>query len=154
MAAVLLIAMMLFVFFQDLKIRALYWFLFPVILGLSLWYAHAAMSWQQLGCNLAILAILLLGLTLYLSLKHRRLVNPFDGFFAWGDTLFLLSVLPLFNAYAFLFYFITGTCFVLLVHGVLLLLKKTEKEIPFAGYMAFYLGGLIVFSNCYDIPLI
>lgn len=154
MAAYLLIGTMLFVFFQDLRLKAVYWFVFPIILGLSIWYSWEFMSWRQLAWNGAILFVLLAGLTLYLSLKYGKAVNPFEGFFAWGDVLFLLAVLPLFNAYTFLFYFITGTLFVLLLHAALTLLKKTDKEIPFAGYMAFYLGGLILFSNCYHIPLI
>ena len=154
MAAYLLIGIMLFVFLQDLKLKAVYWFVFPVILGFSLWYSWKHLSWEQLAWNVGILVILMGGLTLYLTFKNRRLINPFKGFFAWGDILFLLAVTPLFNTQTFLFYFITGTVFVLLVHGVLTLLKKTDREIPFAGYMAFYLGGLILFADLNRIPLI
>lgn len=154
MAAYLLIGIMLFVFLQDLKLKAVYWFVFPVILGLSLWYSWNHLSWGQLAWNVGILVILMGGLTLYLTFKTGRPVNPFDGFFAWGDILFLLAVSPLFNTYTFLFYFITGTIFVLLVHGVLTLMKKTNREIPFAGYMAFYLGGLILVTDFFQIPLI
>ncbi|MCE3297039.1 MAG: hypothetical protein K0R65_2753 [Crocinitomicaceae bacterium] len=154
MAAYLLIGIMLFVFLQDLKLKAVYWFVFPVILGFSLWYSWNHLDWKQLAWNVGVLVVLMSGLTLYLTFKNRRLINPFDGFFAWGDILFLLAVSPLFNTQTFLFYFITGTVFVLLVHGVLTLLKKTDREIPFAGYMAFYLGGLILFADLYDIPLI
>lgn len=149
----LLIGMMLFVFFQDIKMKALYWFLFPVILALCLWHSRETLSVEQVGYNLAILALLLLGLAAYLGVKHRRPVNPF-GFFAWGDVLFLAAVIPLFNPHTFLFYFITGSCFVLLVHLTLSLLHKADKEIPFAGYMALYLGGMLLFADFTHIPLI
>ena len=154
MAAYLLIGIMLFVFFQDLKLKAVYWFVFPIILGFALWYSWNHLSWMQLARNVGVLVVLMAGLAFYLSFKNGRLINPFNGFFAWGDILFLLAVSPLFNTYTFLFYFITGTIFVLLVHSVLTLMKKTGREIPFAGYMAFYLGGLILVADFFHIQLI
>lgn len=146
--------MLLFIFFQDLKHRAVYWFLFPLIFLLSLFLNRNEIMFSALGLNALILGVLMLGLTLYLSLKFRKLTNPVKGFFALGDVLFLASVLPLFNTYSYLFYFTTGTCFVLLVHLTLQLFKKSRKEIPFAGYMAFYLVGILLFFELYHIPLI
>jgi hypothetical protein len=137
-----------------MKLRAVYWFIFPIIMALSIYLNWAEISFQQIGENLLVLSILLSGLFLYLSLKFKKAINPMNGYFAWGDVFFLIAVSPLFNLYSYLFFFTTGTCFVLLLHLTLRLLKLGKKEIPFAGYMAFYLVGILLFFDFYEIPLI
>ena len=146
--------MLLFTFFQDMKLRAVYWFIFPILMGLSIALKWDEISLLQIAQNLLILLILLSGLFLYLSMKFKQFTNPMNGFFAWGDVLFLIAVSPLFNLYSYLFFFTTGICFVLLLHLTFNMLKMGKKEIPFAGYMAFYLVGILLFFDFYQIPLI
>ena len=153
MITYLLMGVLLFVFIQDLKFKAVYWVLFPFIFALALFSSWNELSLAQLGLNALSLFTLLLGLTLYLTLKERKLVNPTQGYFAWGDIFFLISILPLFNLYSYLFYFISGTLFVLTVHSILLLLKKANKEIPYAGYMSIYLVGVLLFCQYYKISI-
>ncbi len=146
--------MLLFTFFQDMKLRAVYWFIFPIIFASCLSLKWEEISVWQISQNLLILAVLLSGLFLYLSVKFRKLTNPMNGFFAWGDVFFLISITPLFNLNSYLFFITTGTCFVLLLHLTFVILKLGKKEIPFAGYMAFYLSGMLLFFDFYQIPLI
>ncbi len=149
-----LIMFLLIIFFQDLKHKAVYWFLFPLVFILSLMITWNENTLVNFASNLLILLVLMFGLISYLSIKLRKLTNPLKGFFALGDVLFLLAILPLFNTYNYLFYFTTGTCFVLFVHLLLMLFKKTGKEIPFAGYMALYLVGMLLFFELNHISLI
>lgn len=109
------------------------------------------MNVMEVVMNIAVIVAMILGLTLYLSIKMRKLTSPMNGYFAWGDVLFLLAVSPLFQFQTLIFFITTGTGFVLLVHLTLLLLKKTTREIPFAGYMSLYLIGWLIFTHYYQI---
>lgn len=146
-----LIAVLLFIFFQDIKHKAVYWFLFPMVLLLGLF-----IRWEQIGIdfvyNLIFITFLMLALSAYLTLKNRKWINPLEGFFALGDVLFLVAISPFFAFQSYVLFFTTGCLFVLSVHLVLLLIKKTNREIPFAGYLAFYFTGTILVNLISPIP--
>lgn len=140
------------VFVQDVRHRAVYWIYFPVLLVLSVYLSMPQLNWMDLALNLGVIVAMILGLTLYLSIKMHKLTSPMNGYFAWGDVLFLLSVSPLFQLNTLIFFITTGSCFALLVHLALTLLKKTTPEIPFAGYLSLYLIGWLLFIQYYQIP--
>ena len=91
------IAILVLCFYQDVRFRGIHWFVFPLVLMGSI-----ALNWDNLNLitmayNAGFLTVLLLGLTVYLSLKEQRLVNVTDGYFATGDILFLVAMIPLFS---------------------------------------------------------
>ncbi len=141
----------LLIFWQDIRMRAIYWVLFPLLFGLGWFGFQQTVTPNELLFSLSILIVLLLALTIYLSIKNGRIVNMTKGFFCWGDVLFLLSALPFFTAQNYLYFFTGGTIIVLLTHFITSLLTKKDT-IPYAGYMALILlFNVLTGMNVYSV---
>ena len=147
MIKILFILVLLFIFFQDLKFRAVYWFLFPIVLVLSVWVGLDLTNIENMLWSLSFFLFSMGFLTLYMSLRQGKLINITKGFFSWGDILFLLAIIPLFSFYLYLMFFTLGTIGTLLVHGIVLTVSKGEKTIPFAGYMSLFLTTYLIFDK-------
>lgn len=130
-----------------MKLRAVYWFFFPLLFGLSFYEKMEFISIKGIALNLLFLCILLVGLTVYVSLKERKLINITKGFFSIGDILFLIAILPLFTLSNYVLYFTAGTIFSLLIHAISLLLKSKNNTVPFAGYMSLLLIFYLLFES-------
>ncbi|MFK7786541.1 MAG: hypothetical protein AB8B56_15580 [Crocinitomicaceae bacterium] len=140
------IAILVLCFYQDVRYRGIHWFVFPLVLAGAL-----ALNWNELNLialayNIGFVAFLLLGLTLYLSLKERKLVNITNGYFALGDILFLLALTPLFSIQWFVIFFTFGTIATLIFHLIASMIKP-QKTIPYAGYMAAVCIGYLAFHD-------
>ena len=147
MIKILLILVLLFIFFQDLKFRAVYWFLFPIVLVLSVWVGLDLTNVENMLWSLSFFLFSMGFLTLYMSFRQGKLINITKGFFSWGDILFLLAIIPLFSFHLYLMFFTLGTIGTLLVHGLVLTVSKGDKTIPFAGYMSLFLTTYLIFDT-------
>lgn len=123
------------ILFQDLKMRSVHWSLFPMLFTCSILIGIENIEIIQWGFSLLFLVTLMLSLTLYLTVRTGKLVNITNGFFSWGDILFLLAIIPVFDVSSFMLFFTFGTLLTLVLH-VLSHLIKAQKTIPYAGYMA------------------
>lgn len=146
----ILFVLFLVVFYQDLKMRAVHWVLFPFVFGISIFYSLDEFQFYNLGANVLFLVLLLGSLTVYLSLRNGTLVNITKGFFSWGDILFLLAIVPLFNFTSFMLFFTVGTLLTLVVHLLARLIVHQQETIPFAGYMALFTGLYLLFQSLFD----
>ncbi len=147
MIKILLILLLLIIFVQDMKIRAVYWFMFPILLAFSFWIGIETNDLTNMGWNVLFFTFLMGFLTLYLSLKQGHLVNITKGYFSLGDMFFLVAIIPLLTFPLYLLFFTIGTLMTLVVHGVVVSFSKQSKTIPFAGYMALFLVAYLVFDN-------
>ncbi len=139
---ILILAVLLMIFFQDIKDRTVFWFWFPwlAILFIALRLSHHqlfAEVWQPALINCTFLIFQFLIVSIYFSIKKRRLVNLMDGFFGWGDILFLLCTACYLSMLNFLFFYVAS----LLAALVIWLLwqaisKEKNKHIPLAGFQA------------------
>ena len=145
-----LFILFLLVFYQDLKLRAVHWVLFPLVFVGSIFYTLDGFRLEELGANVLFLLMLLGCLTIYLSLRQGSLVNITKGFFSWGDILFLLAIVPLFNFTSFMLFFTVGTFLTVLVHLIARLFWKQEATIPFAGYMSLFTGLYLLFQSLFE----
>lgn len=137
--ALLLILGLIFV--QDWKDRAVHWWLFPILLGLSfIQFEQKNTNPADLLTSFIFLVMVLLLLIAYISLRRQKWVNIFKNDFGWGDVLFLLAVIPLFSHKSYILFFISGMFFSLLIH--LLLLRRKKSTVPLAGYLALYVTFL------------
>jgi hypothetical protein len=143
----LLILTLLIIFLQDIKFRAVHWFLFPIVLALSIWVGLNFTDIENMFLSLSFFLFSMGFLTLYISLKHKKLTNITIGFFSWGDILLLLAIIPLFSFHLYLIFFTLGTIGTLLVHGIVLTVSKVDKTIPFAGYMSLFLTAYLIFDS-------
>lgn len=123
------------IFFEDVLHREVHWVLFPILFGSVLFTYMSEIKAIDLLFSLVILITLMLGLTLYLRVIHGSFVNPLNGYFSLGDVLFLVALIPAFNARSYLMFFIGGTIISLLIYGLTNTIRE-QKTIPYAGYMA------------------
>jgi hypothetical protein len=137
--------LLLLIFLQDLRERAVYWIWFPVLTAglLLIRLHHMADShawWGMVALNVALIAVQLLFLTIYFSWRRKQLTNITRGLLGWGDLLFLLSITVYFSAANFMFFYIASLTISLVVWILLkaLQLVQTEK-IPLAGFQAILL---------------
>ncbi|MFD2162280.1 hypothetical protein ACFSJU_07735 [Paradesertivirga mongoliensis] len=145
----LLIAGLLFVFYQDLRYRAVYWVLFPALLGLLVLLGIQERDILDLTLsstyNLAFLLLQLLVLFIYFSVKAGRFVNITSGYLGWGDVLFLLCIAFYLSPVNYLLFYILSLVLVLL--GALLIYTfrhAQEIKIPLAGLQAILFASLLV----------
>ncbi len=140
---------LLFVFYQDLRYRAVYWLAFPPLLVLLLLLAYRdnspALMMINSGSNLAFLLVQFAALSLYFSLKRKRWVNITRGLLGWGDILFILCLAFYFSLLNFLLFYISSLIVVLLLTGLSFLMnKKAGKKIPLAGMQALLFALLMI----------
>lgn len=98
--------------------------------------------------TLSFLVITILGLYLYLVLKHRKLINPFLSV-GKGDFLFFIAVIPYFSTPNYILYFITGMLFSIFSFLIIKITAKTNL-VPLAGLLALYmiiLKGIFYFAQ-------
>jgi hypothetical protein len=133
---------LLLIFLQDLASRSVYWFLFPLLAAMLFWLhflqaASLAAIWQPCLINIAFLVLQLLLLTVYFSIKNKKLVNIGNGLLGLGDILFLLSITFYLSTLNFLlFYIMSLTCILLLWLITQLAFRKKNEQIPLAGLQA------------------
>nr|WP_294922393.1 hypothetical protein [uncultured Flavobacterium sp.] len=148
--AILLLCLVL-VFIQDLKYRRIHIILPIVIFGISFFiiplkkYDLAEILLLNTGFFFITLGIL----TLYMSLKSKKFLNPFEHYFGLGDLLFYVAITPLFLLKNYILYFILSMLFAILMQ---LGLKKfiTEETVPLAGFSALFLFIILLKDNFID----
>lgn len=137
------------IFIQDFKSRSVYWFSFPVLSLLFLitrLEQHQLLSEirQQVLVNTGFLLLQLFIISVYFSIKNKRLVNITGSLLGWGDILFLLSIAFFLSILNFLFFYIGSLILILL--GWLAwqrFSKEKNEQIPLAGLQAIMLLCLL-----------
>jgi hypothetical protein len=139
---IIIIAVLLLVFFQDIRSKSVYWVLFPVLTALFILlhivqhYSFEA-TWQSVVINSSFLIIQFLLVSLYFSIKNKHWVNITDGFLGWGDILLLQSIAFYLSVLNFLFFYISSLLASLMIWLLWQVLSKEKnKHIPLAGFQA------------------
>lgn len=153
MVIALLVVLLWWIAWEDIRYRAVSIWTFPVLFAALLASRAYATSWSvtltSALVNLIIISVQLAGIWLYLMVKHRTLVNPMQGFIGWGDVLFWLAVLPAFSPINFLLFYIISLSVALLIHGTLrkVHLYGDATRVPLAGLQALvYSGWLLTYG--------
>lgn len=155
---ILLIVILLIITYQDLKSRAISWWTIPLLLSSIIYIRLAEQSWELLlvegGINLTFLVVQYVLISVYFSLKHRRILNIADTFLGWGDILFLITLAFLFPTISFIVFYLSSII-VVLVGFVFYkqLINTSIKTIPLAGGQAIYLTLFLFFSKVFDFSL-
>jgi len=147
---IILSIIMFVVFIQDIKYRAIHYSLLIliVLVNFVLWFNYSK-DYRTLLFNLFFLITTLLGLKIYVTITKKKKTEGMYLGLGLGDLLFFLVVIPLFSTKNYIFFFITGMIFSLIMH---LFLKKISNNnlIPLAGYLALYiiiLEGFMLLSG-------
>lgn len=121
---------------QDFKYKAVYWWLFLLLLVAlaiaKIGLTDSSQMSTDLLYNSAFLALQMFVLSLYFSFKERKWINIFNGYFGLGDLFFLLSIAPYLSFVNYIFFYLLS----LFVAIVLNFFKKGNTEIPLAGQQA------------------
>ena len=135
-----------FTTYEDIKFRAVSWWVFPAIFILLVAAGLQQISMHEiiwhLKVNALFITIQVLAVWLYLIIRQKALLNPFDEFLGWGDLLFWLALLPAFAPLKFVSFYVLSLVFAMLLH---LMLQRTSfytdtRKIPLAGYQAVFYG--------------
>ncbi|WP_046758571.1 hypothetical protein [Kordia jejudonensis] len=136
---IILIISLTAIFFQDVKERKVYWFLFPVVACctayLCLSTTQFEVYWRTSLINLSIIGSIFLVLQLYAKFKLKTELNEVFGL---GDALLFIGFCVAFPVASFIVFFVFALLFSLLLHMVLK--QKTKVQtVPLAGYMSIFL---------------
>jgi len=130
------------IFIQDIKGRAVYWILFP-LLAIVLFCSHAlragslSLLWLPALINSGFVVLQLVLVTVYFSVRQKRLVNIVDRLLGLGDIFFLLSIAFYLSIINFLFFYIISLITSLFVWVIWqMIAERKTKHIPLAGLQA------------------
>lgn len=141
---IILIITLITIFFQDVKERKVYWFLFPIVACSTAYLCLATtifeVFWRTTLVNLCVIAIIFLVLHLYAKYKLKTTLNEVFGL---GDALLFIGFCVAFPVASFIVFFVFALLFSLVLH-VVLKHKMEVQTVPLAGYMSVFL--LIVYA--------
>src|ERR1700743_489851 len=109
-------AVLALIFLQDVRGRAVYWFLFPLLAAALV---SIRFNLHEAWINMVFIVVQLLILTVYFSLKSSQWVNITTQLLGLGDILFLVCIALYFPVLSFLLFY-TGS----LVGALLLWLAR------------------------------
>ncbi len=146
-----IIACLLFLFYQDLRYRAVYWLIFPVLVLLlvafTLTKSISGSFLLNSGLNLGFVFVQLLLLSLYFSIRNKRWVDITREYLGWGDVLFLICIAFYLSPLNYLLFYICSLLLVLLVSAASIWKRGAgEYKIPLAGLQAL-LFAVLVFTD-------
>ncbi len=127
------------IFWQDSKMRHIHVSL-PVLVFASAYFLtnYLQNNFKLIGVNVLFFSITIALLTLYMSLKNKTFLNPFQNYFGLGDLLFYIAITPLFLLYNYVLFFITSLLFAIVMQFVLRKWIKKDS-VPLAGLSALLL---------------
>ncbi len=138
-AALLVLAL---IFIQDMMSRSVYWIAFPVLITslviVKSFYFSITEMVGSAGINIGFLAMQLLLLSAWFSLKEGKLVNITSALIGWGDILLLICLACYLSVLNFLMFYLGSLLLVLIfwVSGRAVANSNGYKHIPLAGYQA------------------
>lgn len=147
---------LVFIFYQDMRYRAVYWICFPVLAMLlfNLKYRFTGFlnGLTDAGYGLSFLLIQFLFLWIYFSVKNRRMINLTNDYLGWGDILFLIVITFYLSPGNYVLFYICSLILVL-IYAILQkysLEKKSNKHIPLAGLQAMLLALLMITDHLFN----
>ena len=91
---------------------------------------------QMTAWNIGFVLLLLFVLTLYISVKERKLVLPFDSYLGWGDVLFFICIALYLDLGTYILFMIGSLIVALILTPFIYRWQGKEKHVPLAGIQA------------------
>ncbi len=151
-----LVATLALIFYQDLKERQVWFFLFPLfaLLGTSLFYMNANSTTYLYAIMINLSIVILLLLVLFALAKWIWNKNLLKEALGLGDILFFIGFAVSFPTVSFINFFAFSMLFALIIHRVLARWKSLKHAtIPLAGWMSLFLIMVYAahWANLYDV---
>jgi|GEM_PF-684480 hypothetical protein len=145
----------LFIIYQDFKNRSVSVYILACFVALALLqlitnYQYHALKYAAV--NMAILSIIFILQTVFVSLKKKRLINPVNKTIGLFDILLLTFLCCWFSPKNFIYFFI-GSLTVALFHVLFQKLFVTKKSmfIPLAAYICIFFLVCIGVKNIFEL---
>ena len=138
--------LLIFIIVEDFKHRAVRWWFFP-LLGLTLiGIEYRQFSVEVVLLNCCFILIQLAMLSLYFSIKEKKLVNITKNYLGWGDIVFWMVISLLFSTLNFILFTMVSLLFVMFILLVVHMVKNNNslKIIPLAGLQAIALLVVLI----------
>lgn len=139
-APTILLITLVIVFIQDWKYRKIH-IILPLIIFITSFLMIAIKKYALLEIvlfNVGFFLVTLCFLTIYMSLKSKKILNPFMHYFGLGDLLFYIAITPLFLLHNYVLFFILSLFFaVCMQFGLKKIIK--EQTVPLAGFSSLFL---------------
>ena len=139
------------VVFQDFKQRQISWILLPLVFFCFALKAAGLSEVNELLLsvffNIGFVAVQLLLLTMWISIKHKKWTSIIDVHLGLGDILFFVAISTAFSPFQYVFFYVFSI--VVTLTGFMLyklLSKNATPEIPLAGAMSAVLIVLMIVS--------
>lgn len=151
----LLTALLILVVYQDFRFRAVSWVIFPLLPVLFIMLNLPSVSLEEslanTMANLGFAGSMFLFVTIYFSIRNRRIVNISNGFIGWGDILFILSLGFLFSPLNFIIFYLASLLITIVATLILSWLNKIDRNsVPLAGLQALLLLLLIIVNSIFQ----
>ncbi|MFI5219073.1 MAG: prepilin peptidase [Bacteroidia bacterium] len=132
------------IIYQDFKYRQIAWVLLAALFVLffvkSSFNKNPAEVFINILFSMAFIAIQLMLLTFYFSLRQKKIFNIVNTYLGLGDILFLIVLTALFAPVNYILFFITGMFITLAGYGIYIFIKKDMNyKIPLAGCLGMQL---------------
>ena len=157
---IVIICSLTLIAFQDMKYRQIH-IVLPVLLFIASLYSVTnkfkdALGLKNTAFNMGLMAIIFFILVFYMTIKNKRLLNPFENYFGLGDLLFYMAISPFFQLHTYILFFIISMIFSIILH---LVFRKfvSHDSIPLAGFSALLLIVIIgkdFILNCNSLTLL
>jgi hypothetical protein len=128
---------------EDFSKRLISWYWIPMLFVL---FAGRALSQLSMGdavsffvINLCILALQLLLVSAYFSIRERRVVNIIDTWLGTGDILFFVVLCAAFSPLNYLLFYLLSLVLTIAGYIVYKIMKGRSSAIPLAGAVALLL---------------
>lgn len=143
-----ILVVLVLIFWQDMKDRAVSWYFFPILFVLVFLYKIPSEGLEKIiefaGINTLFLLIQLVMVSLYFSLKNREWVNITKEYLGIGDVLFLFVITPLLTPVLYVLFYLISLLLIVVVAMLVKIIKNYNKTIPLAGLQALLLSGLLL----------
>jgi len=142
--------LLIITFLQDVKDRAVDWYIFPLLLISVVfirWIEGNSIlaNTGELLFNSAFILFQISSLFLYLFIKERKLSNIINQYLGLGDILFWVVLAVFLQSVSFLLFYSASIFFIVLMVGVRRVVKKEIGTIPLAGLQAAILIPCVAF---------
>ena len=150
------IFVLLVILYDDFRSRTIHLF---SLLGLTIFcvsYGKMQLSWSEIlwngAFNIGFVVFQLVLVSIWLSLRNRRLIWIVDEFLGLGDILFFIPLCFLFSPFSYIIFY-TGSLGIVLAGFLIYRLFNISKNttIPLAGGMSACL--IISFLYCYTFSI-
>ncbi|MDQ3191759.1 MAG: hypothetical protein M3Q58_09205 [Bacteroidota bacterium] len=138
---ILSISLLGLITFQDFKYKAVSWLVFPALFLIFILTAleqnSVAFIAEHLLFNMMFVLFQLLMVTVYFSIKNRKIINIEKNYLGSGDILFFIILASSFSFLNFVFVYILSLIAVVAAYLFYQIFKKNATDqIPLAGGMA------------------